>query len=282
MSLCPGCATYVAGALRQFNVIYRYPAVSGHTLDYLLHWYTSRCCGACNKAARRLRSIERVNPRAVRQDLEHSHFRTFHRNKRLKMDDAVPMYLRQLSFSWGCLSALRWLYRNLRTDVTVTEMLKYIPEAQGPARLECYLYLEAWRRGCGGHRMPSQPRSLEAHCAARVIQRRWRQVVLEVYQMTKTRFYIMDSSKVPLFEEGPFQTPEAARVRCRELVAEAEQGRHVALTVFGTPLDLHGEWCTGLRRETRWRGLVPRVWDVVGTCMIFRGAETRRQVSATS
>lgn len=97
--------------------------------------------------------------------------------------------------------------------------------------------------------------------------------------MMDTRFYIMDGCQAPLFEEGPFQTPEAARARCRTLVAEARQGRHVAFTVFGTYVDLHGERCTTLRREAAWRGEVPRV-DIVGTYMVFPGAKTRREIQS--
>lgn len=171
-SLCPSCAQDVAGALRHFNIVYRYPAPTSAGVDYLIHRCTEHHSG-CNEVALRLRSVAHPNIHAVEQEMKHSTLRSFV-NKRVPAQNAFALYLRQLSFCWASVSTLRWLYRRFNTGVTVTEILQYIPNADTPARLQCYLYLEAWRRSAGGHRIPSEPHRLRKHCAAKVVQRRWR------------------------------------------------------------------------------------------------------------
>lgn len=175
-ALCPSCGKDVAAALRHFNIVYRFPCPSPHAIDHLLHCCT-RHHASCNEIALRLRCVTHINSRALRQEMRHNTFRSFC-HKRLPLEAAFHRYLRQLSFCWGSVSAIRWLHTTFRTStsVDVGEILQYIPSADEPARLQCYLYLEAWRRGAGGHRIPSHPKLAKAHCAAKVIQRRWHAV----------------------------------------------------------------------------------------------------------
>lgn len=166
-NLCPECAQVTIGALKHFD-----RCTSDNTINCILHSCTKRCSRECNKAAWRLRTMNCLNIKALRQETG----RQIEITGKMPVKILLAKYLRHLAFCSESVPALQWLYKNFSNDFSVSELIKLLRMSYRPGQLQCYLYLQAW--GCARNfRIPFEPHLLRKHCAAKIIQRRWRKAV---------------------------------------------------------------------------------------------------------